>query len=312
MSKKNFSSDKRINSMQKEKKKLVNGTKKVIVESYIDIGKMIEDELKNQTEGTFTENDLNKLQKKLNKEFKGQAKEIKKAIEIATISMVNKALDNNLKFYKDLDKKFGSNLYGFFKDKYKGIKEKVEKAILKGEHYKDKFSLSDRIWKDLKKNQSTIDAIIKQGIKNKDHPLDIAKKLEKYVNPNKMKDFNWGKVYPGSKQKIEYNALRLARTSINHAHHQSVIEMAKKNPLVTHIEWLSASSHGRTCDVCQRRDGNTYPIAKVPDDHPNGMCMLLEVQPSEEMMDKIMDDFVGSSYDDFDEFMENYDMDIDE
>lgn len=312
MTKKNLLYEKVTNNIQKVKKKEVNRTKKVIIDTYMDIGKMIENELKNQSENNFNEADLKKLQKKINKEMKSGSKEIKNAIEIATLKMIDKTLENNLSFYKSLDKKFGSNLYGFFSEKYKGIKEKVEKAVIGGNMYKDKHSLSDRIWKDLKKNQSSIDHIIQTGIKNKEHPLDIAKKLEKFVKPNQAKEFNWSKVYPGSKTKIEYNAIRVARTSINHAHHQSTIESAKKNPLVTHVEWLSANSHGRTCEMCANRDGVKYKIDKVPEDHPNGMCMILEVLPSNETMEKLMDDFLDSNYDDFDEFVSNYDLGDDE
>lgn len=306
MSKSNKKFVKVSKTVQKEKKSTIKGVEKELKRTYTDVAIFIENELKNKDENNFSETDLILLQKQLNKSFKEQTKEIKKIIELAVIKIVEKTLDANLEVYKGIDKKLGTKLYDFFKDKYKDIKDKVVNAVIKGEMYKDKHGLSDRIWKDLKKNQSAIDAIIKQGIKNKDHPLDIAKKLEKYVNPDKMKGFNWSVVYPGSKTKIEYNALRLARTSINHAHHQAVINAAKKNPLVTHIEWLSAGAHGRTCEMCSNRDGQIYKIDRVPEDHPNGMCMLLEVIPEDDILEKIFDDFLDSEYEDLDEFMESY------
>lgn len=294
---------------QKEKKNILNNTNKGLNDVYKNISILIQNELKNEDENGYTEIDLNQLQKKINKELVNASKEIKTIINQSVIIMIDKAIENNLKYFKGIDKKHGSNLYDIYKEKYKDVKSNVIKSVINGEMYKDKHSLSNRIWKDLKKNQSSINTIIKEGLKNKDHPLDIAKKLEKYVNPSKAKEFKWSVVYPGSKTKIEYNALRLARTSINHAHHQSVIEMAKRNPLVTHIEWLSAGAHGRTCEMCSNRDGKVYPIDKVPQDHPNGMCDLLEVVPDDAMMERLMDEFMDSSYDDFDDFMSDYDFD---
>lgn len=294
---------------QKDKKRIIKDTNRGLNDVYKNISILIENELKNENENGYTEINLNQLQKKINKELVNASKEIKTIINQSVIIMIDKSIENNLKYFKEIDKKHGSNLYDIYKEKYRDVKSNVIKSVINGEMYKDKHSLSNRIWKDLKKNQSSINVIIKEGLKNKDHPLDIAKRLEKYVNPSKAKEFKWSVVYPGSKTKIEYNALRLARTSINHAHHQSVIEMAKRNPLVTHIEWLSAGAHGRTCEMCSNRDGKIYPIDKVPQDHPNGMCDLLEVVSDDAMMERLMNEFMDSSYDDFDDFMNDYDFD---
>lgn len=294
---------------QNVKLSIAKGTDKELKDTYKKVSILIENKLKNQDKNNFNELDLKRLQKEINNELKNITTDIKSIIEDAVVDMVEKTIENNLEYYKKIDKKYNTNLYGFFAIKYKMIKDTVIKMVVGGNMYKDNHSLSDRVWKDLKKNQTSIDLIITQGLKNKDHPLDIAKKLEKYVNPSKAKEFKWSVVYPGSKTKIEYNALRLARTSINHAHHQSVIEIAKRNPLVTHIEWLSAGAHGRTCEMCSNRDGKVYPIDKVPQDHPNGMCDLLEVQPSDEMFERLMNEFMESSYDDFMDFMNDYDLD---
>ena len=308
MNKSNKNSQKITNMSQKIKKKVIKNTEKELKDTYKNISILIQNELKNETENSFSENDLKRLQKKINNELKEKSKEIKMIIQSATTKMIESAVENNLKYFKEIDKKHGSNLYNIYKEKYKDVKSNVIKSVINGEMYKDKHSLSNRIWKDLNKNKNSIEFIIQQGIKNKDHPLDIAKKLDKYVNPNKAKDFNWSKVYPGSKNKIEYNSLRLARTSINHAHHQSIIEMAKKNPLVTKVEWLSAGAHGRTCEMCSNRDGKVYELSKVPQDHPNGMCDLLEVMPDDDTMERLMDEFMESSYDDFDDFTNDYNL----
>lgn len=292
------------NKTQKGKEKLLISTQKELSIIYKNIAKKIEKIIKQQNKNTFNESDLKEIQKELNNEFKEATKEIKTVIENATVEIVSKAVENDLKYFKEIDKKYGTKLEEEFKVKYATVSKIVLNAVIRGNMYKDKHSLSNRIWKDYQQNKSSIDAIIKAGIKNNDHPYDIAKRLEKYVNPMVANTTT----YTNAKLKVEYNSIRLARTSINHAHHQSVVEMAKRNPLVKYVMWDS-SHHSRMCPLCASRDGQKYLISDVPQDHPNGMCSIYEVLPTDEQWDKIMDLYLDSSYDDFDEFANTIDVD---
>ena len=146
--------------------------------------------------------------------------------------------------------------------------------ILFGKAYKDRKGLSERIWLDTKKFNKDIDYIVAEGIANKKSTYEIAKDLEKYVNPKASKDWEWSKVYPNTNKVVDYNAQRLARTSIQHAFQQSQKRSCKKNPYVEHIRWLSSNS-SRTCELCNSRNNQLYKINDVPLDHPNGLCTTI-------------------------------------
>lgn len=146
--------------------------------------------------------------------------------------------------------------------------------IISGNVYDGKWSLSNAIWKNYEKTRKDIDFILAKGLSENKGSYEIAKDLEKYVNPSVKKDWNWSKVYPGTNKKIEYNSQRLARTLISHAYQQSTIEVCRDNPFVNGIKWLSAFS-SRTCELCMSRDGKIYPKDDVPMDHPNGLCTFV-------------------------------------
>ena len=125
--------------------------------------------------------------------------------------------------------------------------------------------------------QDEINSIIAKGVAGNLPVYDIAKDLQKYVNPSAAKSWEWSKVYPNSRKKIDYNAQRLARTMVSHAYSQSVIDTAKNNPFIRKVEWRSAFAHGRTCDICADLDGQVFDPSDVPLDHPNGLCTLIPV-----------------------------------
>lgn len=163
------------------------------------------------------------------------------------------------------------------------IPQEIVTAVTTGKVYDGDWSLSKAIWNDTKKTKSDINEIVAKGIAENKSAYDIAKDLEKYVKPGAQKPWDWGKVYPGTKRVIDYNAQRLARTLVTHAYQQSIIETAKKNPYVTGLKWV-ASHSSRVCEICQERDGKIYSLKDVPLDHPNGMCTQIVV------LDKSLDD----------------------
>ena len=162
------------------------------------------------------------------------------------------------------------------KEAYSHIPQEIVAAVSSGKVYGKGWSLSKAIWADNKKTKNDINEIIAKGIAENKSAYDIAKDLELYVRPDARKPWDWGKVYPGTKRIIDYNAQRLARTLVTHAYQQSLIEMAKKNPYVTGVKWI-ASNSSRVCELCQERDGKIYALKDVPLDHPNGMCTQVVV-----------------------------------
>ncbi|MCI6457868.1 MAG: phage head morphogenesis protein, partial [Clostridium sp.] len=89
------------------------------------------------------------------------------------------------------------------------------------------------------------------------------------------------KLGPGYARKyiggLDYEALRLARTTLTHQAQIAVINSSKINPYLQFVKWHSDHQAGRTCQQCIDRDGQLFKIDEVPLDHPNGMCWIQPV-----------------------------------
>lgn len=158
--------------------------------------------------------------------------------------------------------------------------EPIIKPILTGKLYKDGRSLSNRIWDIGNVFERDVQYIINRGLIEKKSAVELAKDLEKYVQEPAKRPTDWGKAYPNLRSKqVDYNAQRLARTSLNHAYQTGTIKSSSLNPFIEGIEWQSALQHGRTCELCMDRHGKVYPVDDVPLDHPNGLCTLLPYIP---------------------------------
>jgi SPP1 gp7 family putative phage head morphogenesis protein len=169
--------------------------------------------------------------------------------------------------------------------------------------------LSRSIWNSTSKAKKDINTIIAEGIAQNKSTYDIAKDLEKYVNPSAKKDWAWSKVYPGTNKVVDYNAQRLARTMVSHAYQQAFVRVTKPNPFVTKYRWLASNSN-RVCELCNSRDGVLFEKDDLPMDHPNGMCTFTAVidQPMTDIADRIADWALGqpdSELDTFAQFLQN-------
>ena len=149
-------------------------------------------------------------------------------------------------------------------------------AVQSGKLYAGNWTLSSRIWGMEKKVSKDIHTVIAEGIAANRSAYDIAKDLEKYVDPKAKKDWNWSKVYPGTNRKVDYSAQRLARTMVSHAYQFSFVESTKDNPFIAKYKWIS-SHDKRVCPICKERDGKLFDKDKLPLDHPNGRCTFVSV-----------------------------------
>lgn len=215
------------------------------------------------------------------------AKDYRKAVK-SEISQVNKILfkqilDNivksanlaagiQLNFFNLVDKKYKLNMSKSFTNMFSKVPNDAVEELVKGNIYKDGRGLSKRIWWTGNKVNGDIDKIIQKGIVEKKSAIELAQDLQTYVNPDMQKEWNWKKVYPGTSKTVDYNAQRLARTSISHAYTLALLRSCERNPFITKIRWHSVFAPGRTCALCRDRDGQEYLLADCPLDHPNGLC----------------------------------------
>lgn len=178
------------------------------------------------------------------------------------------------------------------------VPEQIVHNIINGNVYQDGWKLSEAIWGYNKKVQDALNKIVSIGTAQGKSASEIAKDIESYVNPSAKKPaktiYSWRYDRAGNKikdsvyfGKIDYNALRLARTLISHAYQQSFENVNRNDPFVVGYRWITSNFHGRICEVCRTR-ANTdqfnlgvgvFPKEQLPLDHPNGMCTFEAVIP---------------------------------
>lgn len=200
------------------------------------------------------------------------------------------------------------------------VPDLVVRNIMTGNIYQKGWTLSSAIWKDTKQVQDKITTIIAKGTEQGKSAYEIAKDLEKYVNPtaskqsrvikfqeykrdalgNIMRDKSGNPIIDRNAKKemfyfgnVDYNAQRLARTMVSHAYQQSFMAVNENDPFVTGYIWHSVAEHGRTCDICLSRDGKVFKKDELPQDHPNGMCWF---EPEIKMRMKQIGDIVEDWY----------------
>lgn len=195
---------------------------------------------------------------------------------------------------------------------YSKVPSEVVSAISTGTVYNSDWSLSKAIWGHTKKSQQDIHDIIAIGIAQNKSSYDIAKDLEKYVNPSAAKPWDWGKIYPGTSRKVDYNAQRLARTMVSHAYEQSFVATTKDNPFFLGYRWLTSGNHN-VCPICigyaedvhdKDLPAGVFPKDDLPIDHPNGKCtfaVYMEDSP-DDVADKLAAWVNGESNSDLDDF----------
>lgn len=188
------------------------------------------------------------------------------------------AIEAGNKYLRDA----GLNLKGA----YSYIPRQQMEIIASGKLYGDKWSLSQSIWKSGLRTKSDIQNVVSKGLAENKPIKDIANDITKYVDPTARKPWDWGKVYPGTAQQVDYNAQRLARTMIQHAFQTSMVQSQLYNPFCKGIIWHSVGLHGRTCELCLDRDGQVFPVKDLPLDHPNGLCYF---EPALDDMNAIAD-----------------------
>lgn len=261
-----------LKDAETKRNKLTKQTQREIRNLFLDVAKELEKKALKATPGSLEERWALEYLKSIKGDLDVIQKEIYKSTKQKVEDVVKATTDPQLSFFMSINNKYSLGLDESFKAMFSKVNTKAMEEILLGYAYKDNKGLSERIWQDFKVMDKQMHSMIEQAIIQKKSTYDFAKDLEKYVNPDAKKDYDWSKVYPNTKKKIDFNAYRLASTSISHAYQASIKRGAKKNPYVEGIVWRSALIHGRTCDVCRERHGQIYLPDNMPYDHPLGLC----------------------------------------
>lgn len=184
----------------------------------------------------------------------------------------------------------------------------IVEQMIKGEVYKDGVGLDSRLWSAtnasgrkiedviascLARGISSAEAskIISQFAKSGHHTWDKNKIREKLGNKYANKYGTGG---------LDYEALRLMRTTNTHMAQLSVMNSDKVNPYNKFVKYHTGHAGSRTCSICRDRDGKIYPIHDAPLDHPNGLCWLSPVMSKDGKTELSLADMVDDMNDYFD------------
>lgn len=228
---------------------------------------------------------LNKLTKQLKEAYQSISWNLESQIEKGMLDAAGAVVEDNDTWLK----KAGISIKGA----YSYVPKDIVYKLSTGKVYGEGWTLSKSIWGQEQKTLHDIDQVIAMGVAGNKSAYEIAKDLEKYVNPSAQKEWDWSKVYPGTNKKVDYNAQRLARTMVSHSYQQSLLATTRHNPFVHGYKWRSAHT-SRTCEICNERDGKVYSADDLPLDHPNGLCtFLVEMDSLENVADRLADWALG-------------------
>lgn len=191
----------------------------------------------------------------------------------------------------DINKQMMQLLMG---DGYKQIKDQVDKLVdivnadtveqvIRGKLYEDRKGLNKRLWSCTNTSGEKIEDAVASCMAEGMSAADMAENLKEFAmgghhtwSRNKIRE----KLGSGYARKyssgLDYESLRLARTTITHQAQIETINTRKVNPYMGGVKWHSNHEAGRTCDLCNSRDGHIFIVDKedIPLDHPNGACWL--------------------------------------
>lgn len=191
----------------------------------------------------------------------------------------------------DINKQMMQLLMG---DGYKQIKDQVDKLVdivnadtveqvIRGKLYEDRKGLDKRLWSCTNTSGEKIEDAVASCMAEGMGAAEMAENLKQFAmgghhtwSRNKIRE-KLGSGYAGKYSGgLDYESLRLARTTITHQAQVETINTKRVNPYMGGVKWHSNHEAGRTCDLCNERDGRIFIVDKddIPLDHPNGACWL--------------------------------------
>ena len=264
----------RTNITQQQQREI----QKVYNELYQDVTKKV---------GSMGNNNIQKqnlilLQRDINKRVKQINADIENNIVRGMDTICKEVVSDKRTFLKQCGYK-ESEIHNAFRY----VPSSVIENIKTGSIYQEGWTLSNAIWGYSKETQNTLNDIIAKDTALGKSALEVARDIERYVDPSAKKPSRVIKyINPKTGKhetyyfgRVDYNAQRLARTLFSHAYQQSFEQVNKKDPFVTGYRWMVSNAHGRVCEICLARDGVVFKKDELPLDHPNGMCTFEAVIP---------------------------------
>ena len=263
-------------------RQLTREQQKQIAKAYLRAFKSIERKLEKCTDNKYKERLLRSYQTQLYNELYPLIEEgIKKVTE--EISNIQK--ESMTELLQEVLENQAEIIDG--KHKLQAIvditNKKLVQQMVKGEIYHGGRGLDELLWDATKCAKDKLNLAIASCMAEGMGAAEMSQNLKEFAkgghhtwSRNKIKE----KLGPGYARKysggLDYEALRLARTTLTHQAQLATLATSKINPYMNAVIWHSDHQAGRTCQECIDRNGTKYYLNKesVPLDHPNGMCWL--------------------------------------
>lgn len=184
----------------------------------------------------------------------------------------------------------------------------IVEQMIKGEVYKDGVGLDSRLWSATnasgRKIEDVIISCLARGISSAESSKIIsqfAKSGHHTWDKNKIRE-KLGDKYANKYGTggLDYEALRLMRTTNTHMAQLTVMNSDTVNPYNKFVKYHTGHAGSRTCSICRDRDGKIFPIHDAPLDHPNGLCWLSPVMSKDGKTELSLADMVDDMNDYFD------------
>ena len=272
-----------IKQSQREKLNINKKTLLKIKKLYEEEGKRLADKLKTANE--IDKKYINSYMKYVDKELKELGKQIEKLTKDGITDTSQLMTNINANLFSYINNKYDLGIDpDILESLYKPNLNVVNK-IIDGNLYNDNRSLSKRIWGYNKNNLNKIQDILTDGMINKKTLQDVVSNLKAYTGGGDTKVEAIKRTYG----QMNSNALRLVRTSLNHAFIETMKDECRYNPFVEGYKWeLSAQHYTRQikrfgpdiCDDYVNSDEYGMGVGIFPKNadrfsHPNCMCIIL-------------------------------------
>lgn len=192
----------------------------------------------------------------------------------------------NYEFFKNINNEFNLGIDEKTLESLLTTNKNVVEKIISGGLYKDNKSLSERIWNYSEKNVKDVQNILLKGMIQKKPIKEICNDLKSYSSGGDSRVSAVNRAYG----KMNANALRLVRTSLNHSFVETMKDENRKNPFVEGYKWELSGSHSDRVsggfDICdeyaQHNEGlgeGVFAKNNVPYAHCNCMCVQVPYIP---------------------------------
>lgn len=205
-------------------------------------------------------------------------KEIQKSSILANEEIPKSILEAYAKIIKDNSK--NETLNSIIDENIRITSREIVESMIKGSLYKNSMGLSSRLWVACTSAGERLDEAIQSCFARGLGAADSAQIIKQFA---KEGHHTWDrtkireKLGPGYAAKygrtgLDYESLRLMRTTNTHMSQLAAIHSARVNPYSNGVIYHNAHTGNRVCPICRDRNGKFYKLDEVPLDHPNGGC----------------------------------------